>query len=223
MPRGRTIPEFLKKDDAKRLLEAPYLSNIRDRIILGLMLECGLRAGELVPSRRQKTTYERNEDGKLVRDEKRNKIRTGVEKWISKGLRKQDFEYDDRLKTARIKVIGGKGSKDRYVPIPIDDLGLLIMEYIEKMNPEDLLFDISISSIDPLVKRYTKRANIKEKVWPHKLRHTFAVNALRAGWNIKELQVVLGHEHLSTTEKYLHITDEDLSTVHKRHPIKYEE
>jgi integrase/recombinase XerD len=212
VPRGESIPEFLKEDDARRLLETPYLSNVRDRIILGLMLKCGLRAGELVPSRRQGGVYERGEDGRTRK--------VGVRKWMSEGIKKKHFTFDEFRQTASIKVAGGKGSKDRMVPVPLD-LALLIKDYSRNMDAEDVLFDMSVSSIDPLVKRYARRANITERVWPHKLRHTFAVNALRSGWNIKEVQQALGHEHLSTTEVYLHVTDEEMATTHKRHPLPY--
>ena len=209
MSKDRSIPDFLSSDKASDLLEAPYKTNLRDRLILGLMVKCGLRAGELVPSARQHT--KRDKDTKEIIDFK---------KWISKGIRRQDFEFDEIRQFARLKIVGGKGAKDRYVPIPLD-LALLFKDYTKDMEIDQPVFDLSVWSIAPLVRRYAERAGIEEKIWPHKLRHTFAVNALKAGWNIKEVQEVLGHEHLSTTEKYLHITDEELATTHKRHPLPY--
>ena len=209
MGRNRTLSEFLSPDEARDLLDAPYKSNLRDRLILGLMMKCGLRAGELVPSQRQR----------IKRDEVTKGI-TEVKKWMSKGIRRKDFEFDEIGQYARLKVVGGKGAKDRYVPVPLD-LALLFKDYTKDMEIDQPIFDITIWSITPLVRRFAKRAGIEDRVWPHKLRHTFAVNALRSGWNIKEVQEVLGHEHLSTTEKYLHLTDDEIATAHKRHPLSY--
>lgn len=209
MGRGRKIPEFLSSDDARDFFDAPYKSNLRDRLMLGLMIKCGLRAGELVPSPRQQT--ERDKDTGEITDHK---------KWMSKGIRRTDFEFDEIGQYARLKVVGGKGAKDRYVPVPLD-LALLFRDYTKNMEIDQPVFDITIWSIAPMVRRYAKRAGIEDKVWPHKLRHTFAVNALKSGWNIKEVQEILGHEHLSTTEKYLHVTDDELATAHKRHPLPY--
>lgn len=209
MGSGRKLAEFLSADEARDLLDAPYKSNLRDRLILGLMMKCGLRAGELVPSPRQHIT--RDKVTKKIIDEK---------KWMSKGIRRKDFEFDEIGQHARLKVVGGKGAKDRYVPVPLD-LALLFKDYTKDMEIDQPIFDITIWSITPLVRRFAKRAGIEDKVWPHKLRHTFAVNALRSGWNIKEVQEVLGHEHLSTTEKYLHLTDDEIATAHKRHPLSY--
>lgn len=209
MGSGRKLAEFLSPDDARDLLNAPYKSNLRDRLILGLMMKCGLRAGELVSSPRQHITKDKD-TGEII-DEK---------KWMSKGIRRKDFEFDEIGQYARLKVVGGKGAKDRYVPVPLD-LALLFKEYTKDMEIDQPIFDITIWSITPLVRRFAKRAGIEDRVWPHKLRHTFAVNALRSGWNIKEVQEVLGHEHLSTTEKYLHLTDDELATAHKRHPLSY--
>lgn len=209
MGRGRILPEFLSTDDARDLLDAPYKSNLRDRLILGLMIKCGLRAGELVPSPRQRIKRDKD-TGEIIEHKK----------WISKGIRRKDFEFDEIGQYARLKVVGGKGAKDRYVPVPLD-LALLFKSYTKDMEIDQPIFDITIWSISPLVRRFAKRAGIEGKVWPHKLRHTFAVNALKSGWNLKELQEVLGHEHLSSTEKYLHLTDDDIATAHKRHPLSY--
>lgn len=209
MGRGRNLPEFLSADDARDLLNAPYTSNLRDRLILGLMVKCGLRAGELVPSLRQH----------IERDKITKEI-TKDEKWMSEGIRRKDFEFDEIGQYARLKVVGGKGAKDRYVPVPLD-LALLFKDYTKDMEIDQPIFDLTIWSIAPLVRRFASRAGIEDKVWPHKLRHTFAVNALKSGWNIKEVQDVLGHEHLSSTEKYLHLTDDEIATAHKRHPLSY--
>ena len=177
MSRSRTLPEFLSSDKARDLLEAPYSTNLRDRLILGLMVKCGLRAGELVPSARQR----------IRKDKDTNDI-IEHKKWMSNGIQRKDLEFDEIKQYARLKVVGGKGAKDRYVPVPLD-LALLFKDYTKDMDIDQPIFDLTIWSIAPLVRRYAKRAGIEERVWPHKLRHTFAVNVLRAGWNLSLIHI----------------------------------
>ena len=204
MPRGKTnAREFLLVDEARDLLNAPYKSNIRDRLILGLMLKCGLRAGELVASGRQ----HKEKDGTIKR-------------WETLGLRRDDLILDETKQVAKLRVIGGKGSKDRYVPVPFD-LAILYKKYAENIEPDKPIFDMSRQAIYWLVNRYAKRAGIKRNVYPHMLRHTFATQAGRAGWNPRILQEVLGHDSLETTQIYFDLIDTDMEEIHQTKKLPY--
>jgi integrase/recombinase XerD len=61
-----------------------------------------------------------------------------------------------------------------------------------------------------MVKRYATKAKIEKDVHPHTLRHSFATDLYRQTTNIRLTQKALGHAHLSTTEIYTHIVDEEL-------------
>ena len=61
-----------------------------------------------------------------------------------------------------------------------------------------------------MVRRYAERAAIEKRVTPHTLRHTAATTWLRQGFNLREVQKLLGHASPATTEVYTHVFDEDL-------------
>jgi integrase/recombinase XerC len=78
---------------------------------------------------------------------------------------------------------------------------------------------LTARSIGRLVKKYTKRSGIFRKVSPHSLRHTFATHLLDAGADIREIQEMLGHASLSTTQRYTHLSVGKLMEVYdKAHP-----
>jgi integrase/recombinase XerC len=77
-------------------------------------------------------------------------------------------------------------------------------------------------SVGRLVKKYTKRSGIFRKISPHSLRHTFATHLLDAGADIREIQEMLGHASLSTTQRYTHLTLDKLMEVYdKAHPRSF--
>ncbi|NIQ80548.1 MAG: tyrosine-type recombinase/integrase [Anaerolineae bacterium] len=61
-----------------------------------------------------------------------------------------------------------------------------------------------------MVKRYAERAGLEKDVRPHTLRHSAATTWLRQGFNLREVQKLLGHSSPATTEVYTHVFDEDL-------------
>lgn len=73
-----------------------------------------------------------------------------------------------------------------------------------------------------MVKKYTRSSGIVRKVSPHSLRHTFATHLLDAGADIREIQEMLGHASLSTTQRYIHLTLGKLMEVYdKAHPRSF--
>ncbi len=99
-----------------------------------------------------------------------------------------------------IKVVNGKGSKDRYV------------YYGKGLTPWLKYVPIGISkrAVQHALKLAIKRANIKKSIHFHSLRHSYASILLQKGANLKHVQQLLGHSNISTTNQYLHISDEDL-------------
>jgi integrase/recombinase XerC len=128
-----------------------------------------------------------------------------------------------------VKVMG-KGRKERIVPVGSKAVEAL-KAYLEKrgvLTGEEPLFvnsrggRLTARSVGRLIKKYTKRSGIFRKISPHTLRHSFATHLLDAGADIREIQEMLGHASLSTTQRYIHLSPGKLMEVYdKAHPRSF--
>ena len=138
----------------------------------------------------------------------------------------QDVWFDDGL----VRVFG-KGSKERLVPIGRRAMGAAavyareVRPTLDKGRTEGRLFlnargqPLSRVGAWGIIKRCAERADIKKKVSPHTLRHTFATHMLEGGADLRAVQEMLGHADLSTTQIYTHVDRDFLRSVHKMyHP-----
>ena len=142
-----------------------------------------------------------------------------------------DVDYHDGF----LRINGGKGNKDRVVP-----LGRIACRYLENyiksVRPEFIknpynhhLFIstrgnmLSKNVVWELVKKYAKKAKLKKSISPHTFRHSCATAMLRNKADIRAVQELLGHESLESTQVYTHISINDLKETHKRcHPREKE-
>jgi len=149
------------------------------------------------------------------------------------GLQTKDVEKDS------LHVWRGKGAKDRAVPLDpqtaqaIDawratrkKLGIrshtLFTTITDREEGEATIGDRTLDArtepgrpvssvyVRQMVARYARRAGIEKRVSPHTLRHSGATTWLRQGFNLREVQKLLGHSSPATTEVYTHVFDEDL-------------
>ena len=127
----------------------------------------------------------------------------------------------------------GKGGKQRMVPIGSRAIAA-INEYTAELRsllasknpelPEELFLSRSGKALDRimlwrLVKHYAKRVGIDPKVSPHALRHSFATHLLAGGADLRQVQEMLGHASIQTTQIYTHVEHSRLKKVHKEfHP-----
>jgi integrase/recombinase XerD len=119
-----------------------------------------------------------------------------------------------------------KTSVDRYVFFT-DETSTLLSNYVKRYNIADfLLIDplthqpLCVSSIETIVHRLKKTLNIQKSLSPHKWRHTFATNFLKKGGSLESLRLILGHAHLNTTQKYLHLSKEHLASEYRNIMMK---
>lgn len=110
-----------------------------------------------------------------------------------------------------VSVVQGKGSKDRRIPIVSKSLQTSLKRYVKGMAPLDPLFPMKSRNLRKLVARIGREAGLSKRLHPHMLRHTSATMYLRKGANLESVRKTLGHESLSTTQKYLALTDEDVA------------
>ena len=208
----KTLPTTLTVDEAFRLMESPRTISekssegsmergLRDRAILELLYSSGLRVSELL------------------------------------GLNSNQLDLDLGI----VKVMG-KGRKERIVPVGAKAIEALVAYLKERgilgglrsggraSGPErdEPIFVNSLGgrltarSVGRLMKRYSRHSGIFRKVSPHSLRHTFATHLLDAGADIREIQEMLGHSSLSTTQRYTHISVGKLMEVYdKAHPRSF--
>lgn len=135
---------------------------------------------------------------------------TGIRLGEVVSLEFRDIQADRQL----LQVRGGKGGKDRRTVLP-ESLLLHLREYYRQYRPQKYLFEgqypgraISRRAVQAVFQQAKGRIGLERKVGVHVLRHCFATHQLEQGLDIVTLQSLLGHAHLQTTARYLHVTGE---------------
>jgi len=136
-------------------------------------------------------------------------------------------QLDQELEIVKVM---GKGRKERIVPVGKKAMEAL-KTYLKDRGHLEANTPIFVNtrggrltsrSVGRLVKKYTRNSGVFRKISPHSLRHTFASHLLDAGADIREIQEMLGHASLSTTQRYTHITLGKLMEVYdKAHPRSF--
>ena len=118
--------------------------------------------------------------------------------------------------------VRGKGDKDRYTLLAKRLLPEL-RHYYKKFQPQTYLFPssykhkkqqpLSYGSVRSIYEKARKKAGVKNGAGIHTMRHSFATHLLEAGYDIRKIQVLMGHRRLSTTMIYLHVSRQTLSKI----------
>ena len=193
---GRKLPDTLTVEDIDNLIAAVDLSTPegeRNRAILETLYSCGLRVSELV------------------------------------SLKISDLFFEEGF----VKITG-KGNKQRFVPIAQST-----QRYIESYKNhvrnhlniakghEDTLFlnrrgkQLTRAMVFTIIKTLAVAINLQKNISPHTLRHSFATHLLENGADLRSIQMMLGHESITTTEVYVHLDRKHLTQIiHTFHPRK---
>ncbi|MCK5391315.1 MAG: tyrosine recombinase XerC [Deltaproteobacteria bacterium] len=131
------------------------------------------------------------------------------------------------LNSMSVKVLG-KGNKERMVPLgskAATAIKTYLPQRLDLKPKDDYLFvnsrggRLSTRSIDRIIKKYAAISGIPKNISPHVLRHTFATHLLGGGADLRAIQEMLGHQSLSTTQRYTHTSIEKLMEIYdKTHP-----
>jgi len=197
------------------------------RFYYGVILGKSLMVNMKAPKKSQKITQilTKEEISRLISVIKNPKHRLLVELCYASGVRVSElvkFKVKDILFEEKIAIVrGGKGRKDRKVILSQRFLDDFQYELMNK-NQEDYLFSgrvgyLTTRSVQAILKTSAKKANIKKNVHPHMLRHSFATHLVNDKVGIKYIQKILGHKNIKTTERYLHVSDEDIKSVTSPH------
>ena len=193
---GKTLPKAISPNEVDELLEQPARRSTpeakRDRAMLELLYATGMRVTELV------------------------------------SLDMENLNLDPSSPFVRCI---GKGAKERSIPIH-DHALEAVNGYLEDGRPmmvrnhdEPALFvnrrgeRLTRQGFWLILKGYAKSANLGDGVTPHTLRHSFATHMLRGGMPLRNVQEMLGHANISTTQVYTHLTSDHVREVYERaHP-----
>lgn len=141
----------------------------------------------------------------------------------SAGLRRSEVIHlkvtDIHSERNQVKIINAKGKKDRYSLLSAHLL-VELREYYNEYKPSHWLFEgksknnqYSATSISNILRSACSVSNIKRRVTPHMLRHSFATHLLEQGTDLRYIQELLGHSSSKTTEIYTHVTNKDISLI----------
>ncbi|MCJ7547806.1 MAG: tyrosine-type recombinase/integrase [Deltaproteobacteria bacterium] len=151
------------------------------------------------------------------------------ELFLDSGIRLKELSTikigDIDIEEGSVRVMG-KGGKERFVPF-IPPVAESIKAYVKESRRDaaknDALFVTSTGSplktrgIQTMLYRLGERAGLKERLSPHKLRHTFATLSLKNGGNLEYIRKILGHTDIKTTsDAYLNVLDEDVKAAHRK-------
>lgn len=190
------IPVFLSVDEMFNLLDAkssPNAVGLRDKAMIELFYSSGIRLSELV------------------------------------GLNMGDIDFHQGLMKVR-----GKGKKERIVPVGVQAMAAINIYLdkrceISKRNVENGSEEptfisskgsrLSTRSVARILDKLVKLSGLGRKISPHTLRHTFATHMMESGADLRAIQEFLGHESLSTTQKYTSVSVGRLLEIYdKAHP-----
>jgi tyrosine recombinase XerC len=191
----RHLPMVLDENEVSRLLESPEddLTGRRDKALLETLYSTGMRVSELAGLDRERIDF------------------------IGGSCR-----------------VMGKGSKERLCPIG-DKALRAIRHYLERRDadaklkasralflnhsPNDRGSRLTVRSVRRIVEKYIERTCRRDGISPHTLRHSFATHLLNRGADLRSVQELLGHENLSTTQIYTHVSTQRLKEAYdKAHP-----
>lgn len=199
---GRKLPDVLSVEDIDNLINAIQFDSTseearvlahRNKAILEMLYSCGLRVSEL-------TT-----------------------------LKISDLFFDEGF----VKITG-KGDKQRFVPIGRSTQKLIEL-YRKECRPyfpvqkgfEDTLFlnrrgkGLTRAMVFTIIKNLAVQIELNKTISPHTFRHSFATHLLENGADLRSIQLMLGHESITTTEVYMHLDRKHLSEIiNKFHPRK---
>lgn len=117
-----------------------------------------------------------------------------------------------------IRVVNGKGRKDRVVPIPKKCIELLRLYYIQ-YKPKIYLFNgqaaqqYSPMSLQKVLRNSLSKLKTNKKIRLHDIRHSRATHLLESGIDVEYIRQILGHKRISTTQQYLHLSNHALKTA----------
>lgn len=190
--------KFLDFEMVDRMMaqaDVAKIIGLRDRAIMEVLFSTGLRVSELVSLDRSTINLESREFGvkgkggrvRIIFLSKR------AAQWIEKYLRERSDHYDPLF-------VRHSGKEPE-----LDD-----PRAGEKLR-------LNVRSVQRIIKKYGRLAKLPFSVTPHVMRHSFATDLLSSGAGLREVQEMLGHKNIATTQIYTHVTNPQLKKIHEKY------
>jgi len=183
--RGKRLPKAFTDEELTDFFNEIRHSTdtgLRDRTMFELMLGCGLRTSEVI------------------------------------AVKRADIDWTVGV----VNVVRGKGAKDRAVPIPARTLDWMRRWDEKRARCSSFLHStkgtvrnkrgtpLSADAVQAQFRKYRERAGLRSNLTPHSLRHTLATQRLRQHFDLREVQELLGHSNVATTQVYTHVSQAQL-------------
>lgn len=197
LPKGESKSlQYLNVEQLERLLNQPKLSSkvgLRDRAMMETLFSTGLRVSELVSLNRDQLNFEKREFGVIGKGRKMRVV----------FLSQRAVDWLHRYLETR---------EDAWRPV--------FIRYSRKQEPlssDGEEMRLSVRSVQRMVEKYRKQARLPIQITPHGIRHSFATDLLSKGAGLREVQEMLGHKNVSTTQIYTHVTNPKLREIHDKY------
>lgn len=189
---GERDIDVLYPEEVDALLAAPDGEEIaarRDRAILATLFSTGMRISEAI---------------RLNRDD----------------IRDQRSEIPVRGKGNKVRVVflseAARTALQKYLDERQDTDPALFIRHVKRATTAEDDLRLTPRTIQRLMKKYAAKAGLTKAITPHTLRHSFATDLLSNGADVRQVQQLLGHASITTTQVYTHLTDAHLRDVHER-------
>lgn len=199
LPRGKEHSiKFLDYTHIEAMIDKADTSNIaglRDRVIMETLFSTGLRVSELASLNKTTINLETKEFGVVGKGRKIRVVFLSdrAAMWIERYLRERNDHYHPVF-------IRHSGTKPA-----IDD-----PKAGEKLR-------LTTRSVQRIIAKYGLLAHLPYSITPHVMRHSFATDLISHGAGLREVQEMLGHKNIATTQIYTHVTNPQLKTVHEKY------
>ncbi len=192
-PRVSELEEIIKLIESPTQLEKNKLVGLRNRAILEVLFSTGMRISELI-------------------NLKKNQIDKTGRIFIKGKGKKERFVYLTPRAQRHIK---------KYLEVRTDNESSYLFIPYQGRNVNQKDKKLSPNYLEERMKRYRELLGLNIPISPHSIRHAFATYLAESGANPAAIQILLGHESLDTTTKYVHASDRYAERIHKKyHPLK---
>ena len=191
---GRKLPDILNVEEISQMINSINIKEKfgqRNKTIIEILYGTGIRVSELIELKISNIFFKENLIRVLGKGDKERVVPIGLK--------------------AKKSIIDYKNNDRKYQKIEESSNDILILSKYGKKITRHMIFT--------LIKNISKKSGITKKISPHTFRHSFASHLLKNGADLRTIQLILGHENITTTEIYTHLDSKHLLNVMKKyHP-----